>query len=357
MVKKIKESGSSKEKMMRDAFEAVKAVKWNEHSSVYTSNQNLNYILRMKIGNSADINSMLFELLKRLGIEVYPVAISTRENGTLSQYSASLFKFNYMLVLAKIGDQSYLLDATEQYSPYYLLPFRCLNSKGRIIDPGRNEWVDLISDKKDKEVITYDLKLDEELALKGTLSSIMYDYSAFNFRKAYRKFNSKEEFLNDYKTNKPGLIINDYSVENLDSIYLPVSEKFDFTANSQVIESGDEYIIIPMLYNQMKENPFKSETRKYPVDYGYNKESVIVTKLLIPDNFAIKELPKPVEIKLPDNSAGFRYESKISGNEITITSSLNINKPVFIFNEYSNLRGLYNQMIKKHSEPVILKKK
>ena len=107
----------------------------------------------------------------------------------------------------------------------------------------------------------------------------------------------------------------------------------------------------------MKENPFKSETRKYPVDYGYNKESVIVTKLLIPDNFALKELPKPVEIKLPDNSAGFRYESKISGNEITITSSLNINKPVFIFNEYSNLRGLYNQMIKKHSEPVILKKK
>ena len=185
----------------------------------------------------------------------------------------------------------------------------------------------------------------------------MYDYSAFNFRKAYRKFNSKEAFLDDYRTNKPGLIINDYSIENLDSIYLPVSEKFDITAGSQVIESGDEFMIIPLLYNQMKENPFKSETRKYPVDYGYNKEMVIVTKILIPDNFALKELPKPVEMKLTDNSASFRYESKISGSEITITSFFNINKPVFYYNEYGSLRNLYNQMINKHSEPIILKKK
>jgi len=357
IAKKIKESGSSKEVMMRDAFEAVKTVKWNENASVYTSNQTLNYILRMKIGNSADINSLLYELLNKLEIEVYPVAISTRENGTLSQFSASLFKFNYLLVLAKIGDKSYLLDATEQYNPYYLLPFRCLNSQGRIIDIEKNGWIGLTSDKKDKEVITYDLKLDEELTLKGTLSSVMYDYSAFNFRKAYRKFNSKEAFLDDYRTNKPGLIINDYSIENLDSIYLPVSEKFDITAGSQVIESGDEFMIIPLLYNQMKENPFKSETRKYPVDYGYNKEMVIVTKILIPDNFALKELPKPVEMKLTDNSASFRYESKISGSEITITSFFNINKPVFYYNEYGSLRNLYNQMINKHSEPIILKKK
>ena len=357
MAKKIKESGSSKEVMMRDAFEAVKTVKWNENASVYTSNQTLNYILRMKIGNSADINSLLYELLKKLEIEVYPVAISTRENGTLSQFSASLFKFNYLLVLAKIGDKSYLLDATEQYNPYYLLPFRCLNSQGRIIDVVNNGWIDLKPERKDKEIITYDLKLDEELALKGTLSYVMYDYSAFNFRKAYRKFNSKEAFLDDYRTNKSGLIINDYSIENLDSIYLPVSEKFDITAGSQVIESGDEFIIIPLLYNQMKENPFISETRKYPVDYGYNKESIITTKLIIPDNLTLMELPKPLEIKLTDNSASFRYESKISGNEITITSCFNINKPVFYYNEYSSLRGLYNQMIKKHSEPVILKKK
>lgn len=357
IAKKIEESGSSKEKMMKDAFEAIKTIKWNEKESLYTSDQALNYIMKMKTGNSADINSLLYGLLKKLKIEVYPVAISTRENGILSQYSASMFKFNYLLVLAKIGDKSYLLDATEQYNPYYLLPFRCLNSQGRIIDVEKNGWVDLEADYKDKEVVIYDLKLDESLSLKGFLSSDMYDYSAFNFRKAYRKFNSREEFLDSYKTNKPGLIINDYAVMNLDSIYLPVSEKFDITANSQVIESGDELIIIPLLYHQMKENPFKSETRKYPVDYGYKKESTIVSKILIPDNYMVKELPQTSEIKLPDNSASFRYESKISGNQIIITSSFNIDKTVFYYNEYSNLRGLYNQMIRKQSEPVILKKK
>lgn len=356
MVKRIRESTSSSEEMLKKAFEEAKTLKWNERSSLYTSNPTLNYVLKMKTGNSADVNSLLYELLRKLNFEVYPVAISTRENGILSQFSPSLEKFNNMLVLAKVGDKSYLLDATEQYTPYYLLPFRCLNSKGRIINQTRNEWIDLTSDKKERDVFIYDLKFDSDFRIKGSRSSEHYDYSALNFRKAYKKFNSQEEFLDNYKTDKTGLIIDGYEVQNLDSIYLPITEKLVFTASGMVTDSGDELILIPLLYDQLKENPFKSEVRKYPVDYGYARESKIVSKIQIPDNYVVKDLPPSSEIKLNDNSALFSYESKVSGKEIIITSYFRIDKPVFLFNEYGNLRNFYTQMIKKQSEPLVFKK-
>jgi hypothetical protein len=357
IAKRIKESNRSMEGKLKDAFEAVKIVKWNESERLYTSNQTLNFILKMKIGNSADINSLLLELLKKLNIEAYSVAISTRKNGLISQFSPSMNKLNYLIVLAKLDGKTYLLDASEEYIPYNLLPLRCLNFKGRIIDASLNDWIELKTEKKDIELVQYNLNLTDEMNLKGTLSSVRSDYSAFEFRKKYKKFNSKEEFLDDFRNDKPGLIINSSEIENVDSIYLPINEKYNILVNNQVVSMGDELNVSPLFYHQFKENPFKQEVRKYPVDFGYASEKTIISNIVIPESYSVKEIPASFIRKLGDDAASFQYEAVQSGNNVKITSKLMVNKPIFFITEYSGLRDLYNQMIKKHSEPLILKKK
>jgi hypothetical protein len=84
--------------------------------------------------------------------------MSTRDNGILSPISPSLSKLNYVIVLAKIGDKSILLDATEPYMPYYLIPLRCLNNSGRTVSEVKSDLVDLSTTRKDKEFTTYFLK-------------------------------------------------------------------------------------------------------------------------------------------------------------------------------------------------------
>ena len=43
-------------------------------------------------------------------------------------------------------------------------------------------------------------------------------------------------------------------------------------------------------------------------------------------------------------------------NKISIVYARSVNKIIFIPEEYKNLKELYNQVVRKHSESIILKK-
>lgn len=358
LAKTIRNSKGTQEEMLKMAYESIKkTVKWNEKESITASSQTLNFPYRMKIGNSADVNLILLQLLKKLDFDAVPIAMSTRNNGILSTFSPSLEKLNYVIVQAKIGDKTFLLDASESQLPYTLIPFRCLNGSGRIVDETNSTLVNLITTYKEKDFTTYHLKLKEDESLEGDIIVRRIDYSAFDFRKKYRAFNSLDEYLEDYKKDKIGLQINNSKIENIDSIYLPVLEDYSVTMSNQVNAIGSEIYINPLFYNQLKENPFRMDKRNYPVDYGYNIEKSTTTILEIPDNYEILTLPAPVTIKLPDNAGSLTYLSVQSGKTINIKSIFSINKSMFLPTEYKNLKEFYNQVVKKQSEPIILKRK
>ncbi len=77
---------------------------------------------------------MLYQLLKKLDVRCAPVALSTRSNGALNQFYPTLYKLNYLVIRARGGDKDYLLDATDELLPAGMLPERCLNHSGRLID-------------------------------------------------------------------------------------------------------------------------------------------------------------------------------------------------------------------------------
>jgi hypothetical protein len=209
----------------------------------------------------------------------------------------------------------------------------------------------------EKDATNYHLKLTDDESLEGNIITRRIDYSAFNFRKKYRTFNSSDEFLEDYKKDKLGLQINNSTIENIDSIYLPILENYSVKMVNQVNVIGNEVYINPLFYSQIKENPFRMEKRNYPVDYGYKIEKSITTVLEIPENYEISELPAPVTLKLPDNAGSLTYLSIKSGNTVSIKSVFSINKSLFLPTEYKNLKEFYNQVVKKQSEPIILKRK
>jgi hypothetical protein len=354
----IENSKGSREEILKMAYESIKAqVKWNEQESLFTSSQTLGYPYKMKIGNSADINLLLLQLLKKLNFDASVVAISTRENGILSPISPSIEKLNYVLVLVKIDDKSIFLDASEQYNPYYLLPFRCLNYSGRLIDEKTSSLVNIGTTFKEKEFVTYQIKLTEDQSIQGKLFVKNVDYSAFNFRKKFHTFNSFEEYLDDFKKDKQGLVISDSRIENIDSLYLPVIADYSINISSPVNGLANEIYIPPMFYHQLNENPFRMDERKYPVDFGYTIEKTITAHLDIPDNYEISELPASVSIKLEGNAASLTYLVNHSANTISVKSIFSINKTMFFPEEYGELKEFYNQVIKKQSEPIILKKK
>ncbi len=87
------------------------------------------------------------------------------------------------------------------------------------------------------------------------------------------------------------------------------------------------------------------------------QERMYLCKITIPEGFIVDELPQPKLLALPGNAGLYRYGLTQQGNIINVVSNLQINKNLFIQTEYPYLKELYNQVIAKQAEQIVLKKK
>jgi hypothetical protein len=355
-VKEIKATISSPMDQVVAAHEFVRqSVKWNEYEAVYISGESLSEPFREKIGNSADVNLILIQMLKKLDFQVSPVALSTRSNGFLSPFYPSLDQLNYVVAYVWIDDKPYFVDATEKYLPVGILPVRCLNLKGRIIEHGReSEWVDLIPVKKNKRTTQADFVLNPDLSLTGNIMTNDYDYAALNFRNAYEEFNSEEEFLKNKEEENPGLVINNFNLTCLDSLYKPVGENYEVKIKNRITRIGNQLYLYPLVLEQITENPFKSEQRVCPVDFIYPSEITLLYKFTIPENYKIVELPQSQIYKNEDKTLCVQYQITVLGNTVNLTYKFTRTAVHFSIEEYADIRAFYSELIKKHAEPIIL---
>lgn len=143
IAEKIAQQNTNQERKARLAFDHVQSgLRWNGRSFIQATNEQ-SYVYNKKAGNVAEINLTLISLLRKVGIEVYPVVLSTRSNGMIDPGFPSLFKLNYVIAYAKIDGEEYFLDATEPYLAFRELPERCLNGLALIIDENKSGWINL----------------------------------------------------------------------------------------------------------------------------------------------------------------------------------------------------------------------
>lgn len=355
MAVNIKRKNLSDEDQIKVAIDTLHAIKWDGGVDVLTNIRELKYQYSKKVGNSADINIGLVVLLRKLGFETYPVVLSTRDNGILSPTSPSYNKLNYVVACTKLDGEFILLDATEELLPYYLLPPRCLNERGRLIDKDTSDWVLINNKYKNKTVVSYNLNLNNDLTLSGTLDNAYYDYAAYNIRKKMEEYADEDEYIDSKVTQ--GMIINDVVIQNVDSVYLPVKERFDISVEN-VISRIDTLVYMPLMpFDKIESNLFNSEDRIYPVDFIYPRERSGVVNITLPLNVEVVELPKPLMISMPDKSIDYVYSITQLGNSLVLNYRLRIKKPQIYISEYENLRMMYEYIIEKEAQPVILKLK
>lgn len=337
------------------AHKAIKKVKWNEYESVFTSTKSLSTAYKDGKANSADINLMLMQLLIKLDIHALPVVLSTRENGALHMFYPSFDKLNYVVIWTKIDGKEYLIDATDELLPTGLLPKRCLNKRGRLVTNERGKWIDLNTDKKDKQNIMYDLTLDEDLNLQGSINYARYDYAAYNFRKNFKEFASDDDFLTSLETKYPGLTIKDFNIDNINDLKQPIKDNYQIKISNQVERINDMLLINPFLFEQLEDNPFKLENRQFPVDFAYQQMTLMVSKITFPEKYQLESLPKPIKMVLPDKKTTAIINYSAIGNCVNVTYRIQFNKSEYPPEEYAYLQALYNEIIKKHAEPIVIK--
>ena len=353
-------------------FEAVKAkMKYNENEARYV-NTTLKKAYEKGEGNSADINLMLINLLRRAGFKrVLPIILSTRSHAQVNQFYPLINKFNYVVALVVIDKKPYLLDATDKLMPFNLLPSRCLSGVGRIVADYavENPWVALNQGtQKYKENVTSELTLNEEGMLTGNINTTDEGYSALVERHKIEKKKNQaskkseesesedDNYEEDEKADLKTLKILKASIENLDTLEKPLLTKLEVNIEDKVQKAGNMMYLNPMLYWQMKENPFKLKDRKFPVDFGYHINRNFYVKIKLPKGYKVESLPKTLQLALPGRQAVFLYSAQHFGDALLVNSRLSVNRSNFRADQYAGLKKFFERIIAKQAEQIVLKK-
>ena len=342
---------------MNAIYDMVKnRIKWDGSYGMY-SKRGLRDVYNDKNGGAMDINFILINLLRAADIKAYPVALSTRKNGMILPTFPTVDKFNYVVALAVINGKQIFLDATDPYCPAGVLPARCLNGRGRIIDEQFNSWVDLNPGTTASEVKFYDLTLRDDGTFSGKISDLLQGYSSMNFKEKKDDSQSLEKLVEDLQTQNPGLSVDSFDIQGLDDKAGNVSASYNVNISDRVDNIGDIMSFSPMLFEKLNENPFKLEDRKFPVDFNYPVTKKMVFRYTIPDGYELEAIPENMVLTTPDKNAIFNYSSMLLGNTLNINVIYQIKKTIFLPDEYKIIREFFARMVAKEAELVTLKKK
>jgi len=332
---------------------------WDGYHSVYATARPQKFIDSGK-GNVASLNLTLVGMLRELGLEAYPVALSTRSNGRINALYPLEDQLNYLIAEVVLPEGSMLLDVASPHVPTGKLPEKALNGSGWRVQRGNPVWIPLETRSAHSEAVTAQLTLDENGQLKGKVNVLYKNYAAYSMRKSLVGLSEEklEEFVSGNKEDDFTLEGKNPVVEGLKDPTAPLKISYDATYTlSEETQVGDAIYLLPLLEFGTTEMPYKNENRKFPIELPFLLKDKFVAQIQLPEGYALAETPEPVQVNLPDGIGSFRFIVQPRGNVIQVIHQFELNKKVFAPGEYPFLKAFYAHMLKAHKTPLVIQKK
>jgi hypothetical protein len=278
-----------------------------------------------KSGDVGSINLSLYNSLLAAKIDAKLVVLSTRENGLPTKLYPIIFDFNYVILKVVLEGNDYFLDATDKYLDFGEIPYRCLNGDGRVLDFKKGSyWQKILPRLNSSKNISSNLVLQTDGNLTGDLIISRVGYFAAQQREKISTI-SEETYLENLETEYSNLEIERYAHENLEDLSKPFVEKMEINLET-ALDLNANLRINPFFFDKIGVNPFKLKTRNYLVDFGYPRKLNYAINLTIPEGYAVKNLPKTLQLGLPNKGGRVLLTSKVDGNKIAIYLRINIRK-------------------------------
>ena len=332
----------------------TRSIVWNNKKRVMADND-VDDVLELKKGSNAEITFLLLSLLKSVGIEGYPVILSTRENGMIQELYPIVDQFNYCVAKVLIGNKSYLVDATNPLRPMDLLPAKILGVRGLAIKEGKGpvEWVNFTSANNNVDKTLINVKISKDGSLKGTVEDAYGKYRSLSVREELgnkKDIDLAKELLD---SESEGFSVDSASILNRDSLDASLRVESQISSSTYAQKSGDLIYINPFMVHRLKENPFKTKVRKFPVDYAYPNSQVIIMNFELPEGYELKE---PLNRKgyYLENDIAYTRQMTVDDNRVQILSKMDIKKAKINPDEYEKLKNLYTQIVSAQSEQLVI---
>jgi transglutaminase-like putative cysteine protease len=347
---------SPKEKMIAIYNWVAKSIVWTGKNRLL-ADQDVNDVLDSKKGNSAEITFLLLSMYKSIGIESYPVILSTRSNGKIQSKYPIIDQFNYVISEVVLGKNKYYLDATSPFRPYDLLPEKILDVKGLVVKEDSPEWIGISSKKFYSDSTFAIINVDEEGNISGLLKDVYSGYGGVNIKQDIRDNKKLSEIAKDnFSADRNGFIIDSVNVANENSMSAPLSFMAHIHSNSYAQAAGDMIYINPQVVNRWYENVFKDRVRKFPVDYSFPSKISTFINIKIPSGFEIKDNINDTTFIFGRKDIYFNRKVAINGIFMQIKIDYVRNCVIVKPEYYSALKRFYEKIVSVEAEPLVLER-
>ncbi len=325
---------------------------WNGKYGIYDKVR-VKDAFNKKIGNVGEINISLINLLNAANINTNLMLLSTRQNGLPKKNRPVLSDFNYVVAKVHIDGKDYILDATDKSIPFGMLPFRCLNYQGRVMDFKKESyWYDIAAYDNNKNM--YRVQLDfqpEEEKFVGKINQLTFGYNAVNKRRAFAE-SSEDSYLKNIENSfVDDFLITEYTLNDAQSDEKKVSERFEFELETSV--TSDNIYLDPFFIKFFRKNPFIQEKRNYPIDFGYNREYAFHLIFNVPEGYKIKDLPKKKVVALPEQMGKLKFDCRPQGNSIILLFDVAINSSHYSTEKYEMLKEFFKHITEVQNNTLI----
>ncbi|QEC76943.1 DUF3857 domain-containing protein [Mucilaginibacter ginsenosidivorax] len=356
IINKAKALKTDDEKIAYIFNEVKNTMKWNDYYAHYTSDGTPK-AWEKKIGNSAEVNLILYHLLKKSGLNVYPMMVSTRKNGRINPSYPSTTQFNSTVAYIPVDSAKYyVLDATNKYNLYNQVPEVFLNSFGLMLDKDNKVYDLPFLQQPDpvRQVILLNAEIKADGKMSGTADISSFSYNKMYFTKKYKTDGEKK--YNDYlREDNNSLKISGLTFENMDIDTLPLRQKLNF--NLDLTGSDDNYIYFNSnLFTGLKTNPFLAENRFTDIDFGYRDNYAITGIFKIPTGYKIDAMPKSISMAIPDGTVVFKRLVAEQDGSIMVRFSIDHKKSLYFKENYPEFREFCKKMYDMLNEQIVLKK-
>lgn len=329
---------------------------WNEEMGIY-GKARVKEAFAKKSGNVTEINSSLINLLNAAGIKANLMLLSTRRRGLPKKVHPVMSDFNYSIAKIEIAGKAYLLDATDKYVAFGMLPFRALNHYGRVMDfKNESYWQNILPALNNRLQIRTHLKLDlEKNKGIGIFDRINLGYNAVNTREIIDQY-SEDEYLDTIEDANDGdFVVTSYDLRKDSNHETKVSERFGFELEN--IGNGETIYLNPFLVRFFEQNPFLLDERHYPVDFGYPRKYRYSINITIPEGYEVQELPEVQSVQLGDKMVVFKFYYKESSNQVALTFDLDLNSSHIKAEDYQGLKDVFKHVTDVQNNSLVVLKK
>lgn len=332
-------------------------IKWNGYLGKY-SELGVNKAWEQRVGNIGDINLALISGLQAAGLDADAVLLSTRDNGVVNDLHPVLSDFNYVVAKVNIGDNYYLLDASDPLLPFGLLPFHCINGKARVISlQDSSYWIVPASSQKSTTQYNLVARLGADGVLRGQLTTSSYGYPAWYKRKAMANYNTPDEYIDHVDETLTGFQIETGEILGATDLDRPFVERYDIVVKLYDSLGGNELYLNPFFINRVNKNPFNLDERTYPVDMGAASEQFVSVTIQLPVEYELVSKPDDYNMVLENRGGRYFTQTALSGDTLTFSQLMALNQSTYPPESYFALKEFFSRIIQQEKIDVVLQKK